>query len=112
MNRSTRKTVLMSIAASAAVLAACSSTPRDSSTFSSRGAGQVQEVEWGTVEALRPVTIESNRTLGRDTAAVEFTVRLESGNPIVVVQPGAVDEYRVGDRVRVTNDGRTTRVAR
>ncbi|UWX04177.1 hypothetical protein H1235_02060 [Pseudoxanthomonas sp. NC8] len=37
---------------------------------------------------------------------------LESGRSIVVVQPGAVSDYRVGDRVRVTNDGSQTRVAR
>mgnify|MGYP006879907271 CR=1 FL=1 len=49
---------------------------------------------------------------GGDTAAVEFTVRLDSGRTIAVVQPGSVDDYRVGDRVRVTNDGTTTRVAR
>jgi outer membrane lipoprotein SlyB len=112
MNRSANKVVLMSIFICAGALAGCSSAPRDASTFSPGGSGQVQSVEWGTIEALRSVTIESSRTLGRSTAGVEFTVRLESGNPIVVVQPGSVTDYRVGDRVRVTNDGTTTRVAR
>ena len=96
----------------------------------------------GTIQALRSVTIENEsrgratavgatagavaagtvgaaaggvagRAIsGGDTAAVEFTVRLDSGRTIAVVQPGSVDDYRVGDRVRVTNDGTTTRVAR
>ncbi|WP_372016900.1 outer membrane lipoprotein [Pseudoxanthomonas sp. 10H] len=112
MNRQLRKAVLMSLVIPAALLAGCSSSPRDSSTFAPGGAGQVQSVEWGTIEALRPVTIEASRTLARSTAGVEFTVRLESGRPIVVVQPGSASDYRVGDRVRVTNDGTTTRVAR
>ena len=142
MGSNTRRTLLVSIAVTAVFLAACSTGPRDSSTFSRSNAGQVQSVEMGTIQALRPVTIE-NESRGRatavgatagavaagtvgaaaggvagraisggDTAAVEFTVRLDSGRTIAVVQPGSVDDYRVGDRVRVTNDGTTTRVAR
>ena len=49
---------------------------------------------------------------GGDTRAVELTVRLDSGRTIAVVQPGSVNDYRVGDRARGTNDGTTTRVAR
>ena len=142
MSSNTRRTLLVSIAVTAVFLAACSTNPRDSSTFSRSNAGQVQSVEMGTIQALRSVTIE-NESRGRatavgatagavaagtvgaaaggvagraisggDTAAVEFTVRLDSGRTIAVVQPGSVDDYRVGDRVRVTNDGTTTRVAR
>ena len=133
MSSNTRRTLLVSIAVTAVFLAACSTGPRDSSTFSRSNAGQVQSVEMGTIQALRSVTIE-NEARGRapaagtvgaaaggvagraisggDTAAVEFTVRLDSGRTIAVVQPGSVDDYRVGDRVRVTNDGTTTRVAR
>ena len=142
MKRNTRKALLVSIAVSAVFLAACSSSPRDSSTFSRSNAGQVQSTEMGTVQAVRPVTIanDSRNTAtaagatvgavaagpvgavaggaagraisGGDTSAVEFTVRLDSGRTIAVVQPGSVSDYRVGDRVRVTNDGTTTRVAR
>ena len=138
----TRKVLLVSIAISAVFLAACSSTPRDSRTFSRSNAGQVQSVEMGTIQALRPVVIENeSRTAatatgavvggvaagpvgaaaggvagraisGGNTNAVEFTVRLDNGRTIAVVQPGSVGDYRVGDRVRVTNDGTTTRVAR
>jgi len=142
MNSSTRKALLVSIAVSAVFLASCSSGPTNSSTFSRANAGQVQSVQMGTIEALRPVTITNDgrgtatavgatagavaggtvgavaggaagRAIsGGDTQAVEFTVRLDNGQTIAVVQPGSVNDYRVGDRVRVTNDGTTTRVAR
>lgn len=112
MKSNASKAVLMSIFVSAGLLAGCSSTPRDNSTFGRGVSGEVQSVQWGTIQALRAVAIESGRRLTSDTPAVEFTVRLESGESIVVVQPGTVTEYRVGDRVRVTNDGSQTRVAR
>ena len=43
---------------------------------------------------------------------VEVTVRLDSGRIIAVVQEGSPEEFRPGDRVRVTSDGYTTRVSR
>jgi outer membrane lipoprotein SlyB len=43
---------------------------------------------------------------------VELTVRLESGEMIAVVQPGSVNEFRVGDKVRVIGDNDEARVAR
>ena len=112
MSSNTRRTLLVSIAVTAVFLAACSTSPRDSSTFSRSNAGQVQSVEMGTIQALRAVSIESGRRLSSDTSAVEFTVTLDSGKSIVVVQPGSVNDFRVGDRVRVTSDGSQTRVAR
>jgi len=42
--------------------------------------------------------------------AIEITVLLDGGNYIAVTQEADV-EFRVGDRVRVLSDGRTTRVA-
>ncbi|GAB3510718.1 outer membrane lipoprotein [Pseudoxanthomonas daejeonensis] len=112
MNSSASRAVLVSIVVAAAAISGCASTPRDADTFGRGVSGEVQSVEWGTIQALRPVAIESGRRLTSDTSAVEFTVRLESGKSIVVVQPGTVGDYRVGDRVRVTNDGTQTRVAR
>jgi outer membrane lipoprotein SlyB len=53
-----------------------------------------------------------NAMAGTTTAGVEITVRLESGQTVAVVQPGTPNDYRVGDRVRVTSDGTTTRVSR
>jgi outer membrane lipoprotein SlyB len=44
--------------------------------------------------------------------ALELTVGLDGGRTIAVVQEGAPDEFRVGDRVRVLDSGRDTRVSR
>ena len=112
MNSNVSKAVLVSIITVAAAASGCASTPRDADTFGRGVSGEVQSVEWGTIQALRAVSIESGRRLSSDTSAVEFTVTLDSGKSIVVVQPGTVTDYRVGDRVRVTNDGTQTRVAR
>ncbi len=43
---------------------------------------------------------------------VEITVQLENGRTVAVVQDGNPNDYRVGDRVRVSSDGTTTRVTR
>lgn len=43
---------------------------------------------------------------------VEITVRLDSNLLMSVVQAGNSNEFRVGDAVRVTSDGQTTRVIR
>lgn len=112
MNCNASKAVLVSIIVATAAISGCASTPRDADTFGRGVAGEVQSVEWGTIQAVRAVAIESGRRLTSDTQAVEFTVRLDSGQSIVVVQPGTVTDYRIGDRVRVTNDGSQTRVAR
>ncbi|WP_158635341.1 glycine zipper 2TM domain-containing protein [Luteimonas cucumeris] len=138
------------------LVSACASSPTSSRTFSSSEAGVQQTVQWGVVEAVRPVTIQASGTgvgtatgavlggiagstvgggrrantagavagavaggaagnaiSGSNTTGVEFTVRLEeTGQTVAVVQAGSVNDYRVGDRVRVTSDGRTTRVSR
>ncbi len=46
------------------------------------------------------------------TQGVEITVKLDNGNAIAVAQPGMANDFRAGDRVRVTSDGQTTRVSR
>ena len=43
---------------------------------------------------------------------VEVTVRLDSGRTVTVIQEGSPAEFRPGDRVRVTSDGRNTHVSR
>lgn len=112
MKCNSSKAALVAVVVTVAAVSGCASTPRDADTFGRGVAGEVQSVEWGTVQAVRPVAIESGRRLTSDTSAVEFTVTLDSGKSIVVVQPGSANDYRVGDRVRVTNDGTQTRVAR
>lgn len=53
-----------------------------------------------------------NAVTSSNQRGVEITVRLESNQLISVVQAGNSNEFRVGDAVRVTSDGRTTRVVR
>jgi outer membrane lipoprotein SlyB len=53
-----------------------------------------------------------NAVTASNQPGVEITVRLESNLLMSVVQAGNSNEFRVGDAVRVTNDGQTTRVIR
>lgn len=53
-----------------------------------------------------------NAVTSSNQSGVEITVRLDSNLLMAVVQAGNSNEFRVGDAVRVTNDGRTTRVIR
>jgi len=46
------------------------------------------------------------------TNGVEVTVRLDSSRMVAIVQGGSADEFRPGDRVRLTSDGYTKRVTR
>ena len=43
---------------------------------------------------------------------VEFLVRLDNGDTVSVVQQGNVNEWRVGDRVRITGNADSARVSR
>jgi outer membrane lipoprotein SlyB len=54
----------------------------------------------------------ANAVTRSTTPGVEITVRLESNQLMSVVQAGNSNEFRVGDSVRVSSDGRTTRVVR
>lgn len=53
-----------------------------------------------------------NAVTSSNQAGVEITVRLENNQLIALVQAGSSNDFRVGDVVRVTSDGRTTRVVR
>ena len=53
-----------------------------------------------------------NAVTASTEAGVEITVRLDSNLLMSVVQAGTANEFRVGDSVRVTSDGQTTRVVR
>jgi outer membrane lipoprotein SlyB len=53
-----------------------------------------------------------NRMTRGARQGIEITVELESGRTIAVTQEGNVSDFRVGDRVQVASDGRTTRVSR
>ena len=43
---------------------------------------------------------------------IEITVNLDSGLTVAIAQDGDMNQFRVGDRVRVASDGVTTRVSR
>jgi len=53
-----------------------------------------------------------NRVSRGAQSGIEITVELESGRTIAVTQEGSVHDFRVGDRVQVASDGRTSRVTR
>ena len=53
-----------------------------------------------------------NRVGSSSNQGVEVMVSLENGTKISVVQAGSPNDFRVGDQVRVTTDGTTTRVSR
>ncbi|MET0588937.1 MAG: hypothetical protein ABWZ75_10500 [Novosphingobium sp.] len=43
---------------------------------------------------------------------LELTIQLDSGETVAVVQPGAANDFRVGDRVRITGTADNARVTR
>jgi outer membrane lipoprotein SlyB len=45
-------------------------------------------------------------------AGVEITIKLDSGGTVAIVQPGDINEFRPGDRVRVVGDAHNARVTR
>ena len=49
---------------------------------------------------------------GSSTAGVEVGVLLDSGRRLNIVQPGTSNDFRPGDRARVSSGGGTTRVVR
>lgn len=53
-----------------------------------------------------------NAMASSTSPGVEVVVRLESGQSVAVIQAGSPNDFRVGDRVRVSSDGVTTRVSR
>ncbi len=75
----------------------------------------VYEVEGGQccrLKGFENVFAVGNAVTASTQAGVEITVRLDSNLLMSVVQAGTSNEFRVGDAVRVTNDGITTRVVR
>jgi outer membrane lipoprotein SlyB len=76
------------------------------------GGGTAANVAGGVAGAVAGGAIGSAIQGSQSTPGLELTVRLDSGRTVAVVQAGGVDDFRVGDRVRVTSDGQTTRVSR
>lgn len=76
------------------------------------GGGTAANVAGGVAGAVAGGAIGSALQGSQNTPGLELTVKLDNGNNIAVVQPGGVNDFRVGDRVRVTSDGVNTRVSR
>lgn len=144
------------LALAAALVAAGCASDLGGGTYGRAEARRMMTVQYGVVEAVRPVQLEGTKSpLGAGAGAVvggvagsgvgggrgqivgatvgavvgglagaaleevatrkpgvEVTVRLENGRVIAVVQEDQGEGFRVGERVRVVNDGGTTRVAR
>ena len=150
------RVAVMSLMGVAALVAAGCASGLGGGTYGREEARRMMTVQYGVVEAVRPVQLEGTKSpLGAGAGAVvggvagsgvgggrgqivgatvgavagglagaaleevatrkpgvEVTVRLENGRVIAVVQEDQGEGFRVGERVRVVNDGGTTRVAR
>ena len=138
MNR-TRLLLVPAVLSALVLVTACSTAPSSNSHFTSSQAGRAQNDSTGVGTATGAVLggiagstvgggrrantagavagaaaggAAGNAIAGSTTAGVEVTVLLENGQSIAVVQAGSPNEFRVGDSVRVSSDGVTTRVSR
>jgi outer membrane lipoprotein SlyB len=75
------------------------------------GSGTAANVAGGVAGAVAGGAIGSAIQGSRTTRGVEVTVTLESGRTVAIVQPGDVNNFRVGDRVRVVGDPSNARVS-
>lgn len=76
------------------------------------GGGTAANVAGGVAGAVAGGALGSALQGSQNTAGLELTVRLDSGQTIAIVQPGSPNDFRVGDRVRVIGNGENTRVSR
>lgn len=76
------------------------------------GGGTAANVAGGVAGAVAGGMLGSALQGSQNTAGLELTVQLDSGSTIAIVQPGAPNDFRIGDRVRVVGNGENTRVTR
>lgn len=76
------------------------------------GGGTAENIAGGVAGAVAGGMLGSAIQGSQRTPGLELTVRMDAGNTIAVVQPGAPNDFRVGDRVAVSSDGVNTRVTR
>ncbi|TCM18169.1 outer membrane lipoprotein SlyB [Novosphingobium sp. PhB165] len=74
------------------------------------GSSTAANVAGGVAGAVVGGAIGSALQGSSRTTGVEFTLKLDSGETIAVVQPGEMRDFRVGDRVRVSGTAQNTRV--
>jgi outer membrane lipoprotein SlyB len=77
------------------------------------GGGTAANVAGGVAGAVAGGLLGSAIQRGGQTQqGIEVTVRLESGETIAVTQAGHINDFRVGDQVRVVGDNDEARVTR
>ncbi|NEX92223.1 hypothetical protein [Caulobacter sp. 17J65-9] len=76
------------------------------------GGGTAANVAGGVGGAAAGAMVGSALQGSQSTAGLELTVKLDDGSTIAVVQPGTPNDFRIGDRVRVTGQGENVRVNR
>lgn len=76
------------------------------------GGGTAANVAGGVAGAVAGGALGSALQGSQNTPGLELTVELDSGTTIAIVQPGGVNDFRIGDRVQVIGNGENTRVSR
>lgn len=76
------------------------------------GGGTAANIAGGVAGAVAGGALGSALQGSQRTHGIEITVTLESGQSVAIVQPGDINEFRVGDRVRVVGDSENARVTR
>jgi hypothetical protein len=107
------------LAIAALALAACSHFPRDDSHAYRSGTGVVESVRavneasppartTGTIDGS-PAATGSTTASPSSVEAYQLTIRMDDGKVQTLTQNNS--DFRVGDRVQVTSDGRVVRYA-
>ncbi|HEX5264909.1 MAG TPA: glycine zipper 2TM domain-containing protein [Phenylobacterium sp.] len=77
------------------------------------GGGTASNVAGGVAGAVAGGAVGNAIQGNRSTRGVEVTVTLQdSGNTVAIIQPGDINDFRVGDRVRVIGSADNARVVR
>ncbi len=76
------------------------------------GGGTAANVAGGVAGAVVGGAIGSAIQGSRNTPGIEVTVSIRDSGTVAIVQPGSINDFRVGDRVRVTGDSNNARVSR
>lgn len=76
------------------------------------GGGTAANLAGGVAGAVVGGAIGSAIQGSRVTPGIEVTVSIRDGGTVAIVQPGNINDFRVGDRVRVTGDSNNARVSR
>lgn len=76
------------------------------------GGGTAANVAGGVAGAVAGGALGSALQGSQRTHGIEVTVTVDAGQTVAIVQPGDINDFRVGDRVRVVGDADNARVTR